>query len=144
MTAYPLTLVSNFLYKILLLATYEPSFSPSSPWSSAALPSSSARERVVKDNEGEGATCPCPFVAASILLLHLIDRPTGQVEEALIDSVIPFGLESRMRWRNSYIISVTLQIVYRVTAYRVDAGYRVGFFKNQIIYDISIVQIVCL
>ena len=28
--------------------------------------------------------------------------------------------------------SNTPQIVYSATAYRVDAGYRVGFFKNQI------------
>ena len=38
----------------------------------------------------------------------------------------------------------TPQIVYRVTAYRVNAGYRVDFFKNQIIWGIFFVQIVCL
>ena len=31
-----------------------------------------------------------------------------------------------------------------VTAYSVDAGYRVDFFKNQIILGISIVQVVCI
>ena len=31
-----------------------------------------------------------------------------------------------------------------VTAYSVDAGYRVDFFKNQIILGISIVQVVCM
>ena len=36
------------------------------------------------------------------------------------------------------------QIVYRVTAYRVDSGYRVGFSWNQFILAISIVRIVLL
>ena len=40
--------------------------------------------------------------------------------------------------------SNTPQIVYSATAYRVDAGYRVDFFRNQIILGISIVQVVCI
>ena len=40
--------------------------------------------------------------------------------------------------------SCTPQIAYRVTTYRVDSGYRVGFSWNQFILAISIVRIVLL
>ena len=38
------------------------------------------------------------------------------------------------------ILSTTPQIAYRVTAYRVDSAYRVGFTWNQIILGIYIVR----
>ena len=42
------------------------------------------------------------------------------------------------------VIFSTPQIAYRVTTYRVDSGYRVGFSWNQFILAISIVRIVLL
>ena len=42
------------------------------------------------------------------------------------------------------LIVNTPQIAYRVTTYRVDSGYRVGFSWNQFILTISIVRIVLL
>ena len=58
-------------------------------------------------------------------------------------SVYPYSINRTWSWYYALIIFFiwnTPQIAYRVTAYRVDSAYRVGFTWNQIILGIYIVR----
>ena len=89
-------------------------------------------------------------------LARLVVRGFYPVEEALIVDMLvryPCVREEDLAGNTSFCrhnqdhgfrIMYTPQIVYRVTAYRVDSGYRVGFSWNQFILAISIVKIVLL